>query len=559
MQLETALDYEHIPLHLPQKLHLLVQLLADSDDSPVTKARPPIHLSIAIDRSGSMQGAKLQNVKAAAQLIPNYLSAQDAMSLVAYDNVVEVVMSPRPGIDKDYMRYKIEGLAAMGSTNLSGGWLQACQLVAQGLHLGAALPELSPGAEAPPPPPSEKSLTAAALKRVFLLTDGIANVGVVEPDRLGNMAAQKFEEGIVTNTIGVGLDFNEDLLVRMAREGGGDFYFIDSPDQAAQIFQQMLGHLAELQAQNLQIRLEFLGEARLLRQVSHYPEQEGSYRLGDMSRDERKALLLELALPAQSQVGRLPVAKLRLEYDDLSGQGGVQHRILEQTLSVTVGSEVDEEQVPHSQVTKTRLRLEARQARQTAIQEADRRRFQTAKDLLSRAADAIEAAKGQDPTLRHDRDLQLEHDMLREDAVNMGLGEQRYDAYERKSQTSQIYRRQTEASEQTASSIYYRMKESRPAIERQDPPPSRLKWGDQELALGEDDVSIGKADDNTIIVAEESVSRHHCRVVKEGGEWVLYDTSSNGTFANGGRVEGRFRLSAGDVVTVGSVLFRFEA
>ena len=71
---------------------------------------------------------------------------------------------------------------------------------------------------------------------MLLLTDGLANQGVTDPNRLIQMARHQREQDVPTTTFGVGLKFNEDLLIQMASEGGGNFYFIDNPDQIPQMF-----------------------------------------------------------------------------------------------------------------------------------------------------------------------------------------------------------------------------------------------------------------------------------------------------------------------------------
>jgi pSer/pThr/pTyr-binding forkhead associated (FHA) protein len=72
-------------------------------------------------------------------------------------------------------------------------------------------------------------------------------------------------------------------------------------------------------------------------------------------------------------------------------------------------------------------------------------------------------------------------------------------------------------------------------------------------------VRIGRAEDNDVVIPEEEVSRYHCQIVRDGDSLVLHDLdSTNGLFANGGKVEKRFRLHVGDVVTIGSWLFMFE-
>ncbi len=107
-------------------------------------------------------------------------------------------------------------------------------------------------------------------------------------------------------------------------------------------------------------------------------------------------------------------------------------------------------------------------------------------------------------------------------------------------------------------SLHGRLKRSRDALERSGPPPTRITWADGALDLGAR-VRFGRDADNDIVIDEDEVSAHHCEIVRVGRDMILVDdNSTNGTFANGGRVAGRFVLSAGDVMTVGSMLFMLE-
>ncbi|MBI5959145.1 MAG: VWA domain-containing protein, partial [Chloroflexi bacterium] len=228
MKADFALDYTVIAVERAQHVYLLARILAEA--APQSAARRPLNLSVVLDRSGSMQGNKLSYIKQAAQYLVQRLAAQDRFSLVSYNQSVTVDVPPISALEKDRINHAIKKLESSGTTNLSGGWLQGCQLVAGGIAEGQ-------------------------VNRVLLLTDGLANEGVTDTARLEALARQKRSEGITTTTMGVGMDFNEDLLMRMAKEAGGAFYFIDNPDQAPNIFNEELNLMMSVVGQNLMITL----------------------------------------------------------------------------------------------------------------------------------------------------------------------------------------------------------------------------------------------------------------------------------------------------------------
>jgi hypothetical protein len=281
-----------------------------------------------------------------------------------------------------------------------------------------------------------------------------------------------------------------------------------------------------------------------------------TYHLGDLYADEIKMLLLELHIPGLDELGRVEVARLRFDYDELAPDA-VTHRTVE--MPIVVNSVAEGELPPleaNPEVVKPALLLRAARAREEAVRRADEGDFQAASKILTGVADAIEHSSVQDEA------LQQEHDMLREEAVDMDLGPERYDAYSRKTSSTQAFMSSRGARfAMHRSDLRGRMKSSREAIERGGPPPTTLRWhpaGTLDLT-GLDLVTIGRAPDNDITPDDSQVSSHHCVIRRAGEDLYLEDLgSTNGTFANGGLVTQPFQLSVGDVVTVGRVLLRFE-
>ncbi|MBN1966355.1 MAG: VWA domain-containing protein [Anaerolineae bacterium] len=531
MQAESVLDYDVFSLAREQRLYLLARITAGK--RPTDAQRRPLNLSVVLDRSGSMAGDKLENVRRATAFLVQRLGADDRFSLVTYNEAVTVDVPPGPVQHKDRITQAIKALRANGTTNLSGGWLQGCTLVAEQLVTGQ-------------------------VNRVLLLTDGLANEGITDTVRLAAIARQKRAEGVTTTTIGVGLGFNEDLLTQLANEGGGAFYFIDNPDRAPLIFSEELQDLLNVIGQNLTVTLTLTGEVEHVTQLNAYPADEDvghvTYRLGDLYADETKMLLLELHVPRLASLGEAVIGHLRFEYDEL-GEDSVTHRELTLPVTVNAAPADDADQAAREEeVMRSVLLLGAARAREEAIRRADAGDFADASQVLSQAADAIEQAG------LADEDLNKEHNMLREEAIDMELGPQRYDSYSRKTSSAKSHYARARQSRQQLDetvALHGRLKSSRRALERGGPAPTRLSWRGESLPLADRDrVTIGRSDKNDVVIKQEEVSAQHCQIVRDGDDLYLEDLgSTNGTFANGGRVGERFRLSVGDIITVGNWLF----
>ncbi len=527
MEADYVLDYDVLSMAREHRLYLMARIQAGPP--PDAASRRPLNLSVVLDRSSSMAGDKIEYVKKAAQFLVQRLSGRDCFSLVTYNEAVSVDSPPGPVLHKDAVNHAIQAIRPSGTTNLSGGWLKGCQLV-------------------------EQNAAEGQINRVLLLTDGLANEGVTDPARLAAMARQKREEGVTTTTMGVGLGFNEDLLTRLASEGGGAFYYIDNPDQAPRIFTEELADLMSVVGQNLTITLTLSPDVKMVTQLNAYPAdvrgREIVFHLGDMYGDEIKRLLLELAIPALRTLGQVEVARLRFDYDEL-GQERVAHRTMDLPILVNVApEEAFAGQAPNAEVVRSALLLRAARAREEAVRYADLGDFDGASQVLTQAADAIWAAD------LDDEELEAEHNMLREEAIDMEMGAQRYDTHTRKISTTRAYYGAHDRDQSETTAMHGRLKSSRPALERHGPPPTQLTWKRESRDLDGAGLSLGRAADNDIVIPEDTVSSYHCQLVREGDDWILEDlNSTNGTFANGGRVKGRFRLSVGDVLTVGSWFF----
>lgn len=237
--------------------------------------RTPLNLSLAIDVSGSMAGAPLKHAVLAAQRVVDALDANDTFSVVLYDDKVRTLIEPTRVTDKEALKAQIAGARAGGLTNLSGGWLKAVELVQQ--H---AQPNV--------------------VSRVLLLTDGQANVGVTQNSVLIKTAEQKAEGGVTTTTLGFGTRFNEDLLIGMARAAGGNFYFIQSSDDAADVFTFELQTMKAVAAQNLSVTLQPAAGVGIGQILSlHRASADGqTIELGDIYEDEDKLLGFQVSWDA---------------------------------------------------------------------------------------------------------------------------------------------------------------------------------------------------------------------------------------------------------------------
>ena len=188
-------------------------------------ARASLRVALVIDSSGSMTGNRLRHAKRAAREFIAALRPIDEFSLVTYDDDANTLLTTSAATDRTKRRAfaLIDAIYADGGTALSAG-----------LTVGAAL-----------------ARSANHLSRVVLISDGRANVGVTNARRLGTLAQQIADSGVSISTIGVGTDFREKVIQRIATAGRGQYYFAESATSLERILAAELTALRETIAKNL--------------------------------------------------------------------------------------------------------------------------------------------------------------------------------------------------------------------------------------------------------------------------------------------------------------------
>ena len=215
------------------KEHWMLRVVVRGKDVERTE-RAPLSLTFVIDTSGSMKEEnRLELVKHALRLLLAELDERDTIALVAFSSEARLVLPATTAGSRGLIESAIHGLHADGSTNAEAGLLMGYEQAALMLSEGAT-------------------------NRVVLLSDGVANVGQTDQDRITADVEEHRERGIYLNTIGVGMgNHNDVFLEQLANKGDGMCAYVDTPAQARRHLVEDFTSTFEPIARDVKVQLEF--------------------------------------------------------------------------------------------------------------------------------------------------------------------------------------------------------------------------------------------------------------------------------------------------------------
>lgn len=238
--------------------------------------RRPMNIAVVLDRSGSMADEhKIEYAKQALLRLTDQLTSQDIFSLVIYDDVIEVPFHAGCIESKAALRRLVDGIYPRGSTNLGGGMTEGFRQV-------------------------ERNLGKEYVNRVILLSDGLANRGMTDPYELSLIARKYRERSISLTTMGVGLEYNENLMVDLSQAGGGNYYFIESPHSLVSIMNREMNTLSCVVVQDASIALTLGCGVKVIDVIGGEHREDGGtdvVSIGDLYANDHREFTVELSIP----------------------------------------------------------------------------------------------------------------------------------------------------------------------------------------------------------------------------------------------------------------------
>lgn len=345
-------------------------------DAPVVgsaRAHVPMAVSLVVDTSGSMAGDKIRNAQLAASGLLESLVDGDIVSIYGFSNGVTEIAAPTvvDAASRAVLMQRVGLLVAGGGTNIEGGMRAGVARIAQ----------------APATHP---------IRRVFLISDGRANIGLTDPNGLGDLAASATEWGTQVTAIGVGYDYDPSTLNAMAVRSAGRLHHLARADQMGPILEQELSWMSRSVALNARLEVRPARGVTITLGATTGAVIEGGvlrFPLGALIAGQRREVLFRVRMDG-SVTGRHALASAQLVFESPEDRSA-------RTQSVELSFEVSRDGHEAPETPRVAAMLAQHQAseaeRQAARMMADGRRDE--------AVTALETARAQLRTARTSYDF----------------------------------------------------------------------------------------------------------------------------------------------------------
>ncbi|NQT64508.1 MAG: von Willebrand factor type A domain-containing protein [Candidatus Marinimicrobia bacterium] len=266
----------------------------------VSGEETPWNLTFLIDISGSMT-RRLDLVKESLYILVDNMRLGDQVSICTYAGSVGTVLNPTDlqENDADAIKAVIADLEAGGSTAMASGLQNAYDVNSSGFLDGG-------------------------VNRIIVCSDGDANVGATSHEDILELIEEYVDQGITLSTLGFGSgNYNDQLMEQLADQGNGNYYYIDSIDEAERLFTEELSGVMEVIAKDVKIQVEFNSASVLRYRLIGYENRDidddqfenDSTDAGEIGAGHRVTALYELEL-VQGGSNNLGIVHLRYKMPD---------------------------------------------------------------------------------------------------------------------------------------------------------------------------------------------------------------------------------------------------
>jgi Ca-activated chloride channel homolog len=527
---KEALSIQIFPLHktfstTPSKELALIRIKAYSE---LSGPQPNLSTILALDTSGSMQGAPLQQVIRSAIRLSELLSDNDSLGVVSFDSAARQVSPLRKlnALSRRQILQEVMGLIANGNTNIS-----------HGLSTGALL--------LPPQAPNERQI-------ILLMSDGQPNVGSITKDTLAQETAFIKARNVSVSSLGFGKAHNEDILSGIAQAGGGRYHFISDPASSENTFAKALGAQRDIAAQNVRLAIK---PAEGIEITKIWGDPKTSFggdglriALQDLITSDELNIIVELQTSALSANTNWSPLRAKVSWSG-AGQSEEHSAVKDAFVTIAAGlpTNVQVEVLAHLAITR------AAELREQASAFSDKKDFKSALQVFERAKGLIEEV----PEFNDHTALRDAWEALVDDIEMMKKipDDSQYRSYQRSKKdyndfaAGGLVARSQAIMSPSARGLSNRasgasVPKIRVWVQKNTEAPVPHEFQQTEITLG-------RTPDCGIALSSTNISRRHAQILYHDSFYWLIDLgSSNGVFYNQAKSE-KIKLSPGAKATLG--------
>ncbi|MGD9175158.1 MAG: VWA domain-containing protein [Desulfobacterales bacterium] len=275
------------------RFNLALTLAAIESPDSNSAVERNVDMVIVLDRSGSMKGQKINDARKAVSNLLSRLTAKDRFALITYSDGVQFTSSLKPvtAAHRQHLATLIAAVRAGGGTNLGAGLQAGIDTMQYGKEMGNA-------------------------RKLVLISDGLANKGITDASRLGAMAGIAVEKEFAVSTVGVGNDFNEQLMTTIADRGAGNYYYLENPMAFSEVFQKEFFYTRSTLASNVSILFPLDNGISLIDAAGYPITRQDDYAVfypGDLRSGQTRQLFLTLQVPTESTAS-FDIASVKVRY-----------------------------------------------------------------------------------------------------------------------------------------------------------------------------------------------------------------------------------------------------
>jgi Ca-activated chloride channel homolog len=396
LNLQLDPDRRLVPAGRDQEVVVKIDLESETGRRP---NRLPLNLAVVIDHSGSMAGAKIEKTKQAAMQLIDQLLPQDNLALVEFDDTVDVLFPSQHVLDREALKAQVQRIEPGGSTALYAG-------VESG---GKELLKIESRTD--------------RINRVILLSDGLANVGPSSTSDLKALGRSLSRQGISVSTIGVGDDYNEDLMAGLAEASDANYYYVKDAEKLPEIFAKELGGLQTVTARHVQVVItcaDGIEPLDLIGRPEKFVDRKATVEFGSFASGQDRYLFLRCRVKANDAVTQIDLASVKVTYrDEINGS---QEASAEQTvrIGVTASEKEAANAINQTIAAERELQLNAL-AKDQALSDADAGNYRNAADSLRANAQKLEAVAASAPLpVKQNLDAKAQEQRARADEIDAG-------------------------------------------------------------------------------------------------------------------------------------------